>query len=324
MSQVSNNTIVDPGELAIGTAPLGGLYAAVDDREAAATLAAAAEVGVTHFDTAPHYGRGLAERRLGAFLASTGEPERFTVSTKVGRAIADTRHRAADDIFTGAPPGVSTFDFSPRAIRAQLEASRSRLGRDRIDIVFLHDPDDHLDDAARAAEELARLAQSGRVGAVGVGTNDAGVVDWLLDRVDLDVVLLAGRITLLETSGEPVAARCGARGVRFFAAGVFQSGILADAGDDTYDYRPAPADIRRRVADLRRVCDRHEVPLRRVAVAHARRTPGVTTTLVGVRSPAEARTAAADLDNPVSSQVWEAVDAVRACWTTVTSPGAAL
>ena len=314
MTESSKNQIVEPGSLAIGTAPLGGLYTEVSDRDASATLHAAAAGGVTHFDTAPHYGRGLAEKRLGAFLTSIDDPARFTVSTKVGRSVRATDRRHDDDIFTGASPGESVFDFSPRGIRAQLDASRDRLRRDRIEMVFLHDPDDHLDGAVRAAEELAGMKDAGHIGAFGVGTNSARVVDHLLDRVDLDAVLLAGRITLLESSGETVARRCADRGVALLAAGVFQSGILAGSDSDAYDYLPAPTLIRQRVARLSAVCERFDVPLRTVAITYARRIHGVTTTLVGVRSPAEATAAVGDFTVTLPEELWRSIDAVRDAW----------
>jgi len=314
----------------VGTAPLGGLYAAVGDAQARATLEAAAAGGGTHFDTAPHYGRGLAEERLGAFLAAvrgTGPSgASLTVSTKVGRHVRPLGRRAAGDIFLGAPPGESVFDFSPAGVRAQLDASRARLRRDRIDVVLLHDPDDHLDEAPRAAEELARQRDQGAVGAIGVGTNRAPVAHHLLDRIDLDVVLLAGRMTLLDDSGGSVARRCARGGAMLLAAGVFQSGILA-AGEGsgrgagagpgdapptaTYDYLPAPEPVRRRVAEMRAVCAEYGVTLHRAAINHPRRHPGVTTTLVGVRSPDEVAAALDAIDADLPGELWVALDRIR-------------
>lgn len=297
------------GNLAIGTAPLGGLYADVDEEQSMATLRAAVEHGVTHFDTAPHYGRGLAERRLGAFLARLDDADRLTVSTKVGRRVRPLRHRTDDDIFLGAPPGESVFDFTARGVAEELDESRERLGRDHIDVALIHDPDDHLDEALVAAEELQRQRTAGRVGAIGVGTNSAEVAHHLLDRIDLDVVLLAGRITLLENSGESVARRCAEEGRALLAAGVLQSGILA--GGDTYDYLPAPAGVRARVEELARICTDHGTTLQRVAVNHPRRIPGVTTTLVGVRSPGEVVETVEAMALEPSEELWTAIDAVR-------------
>lgn len=299
------------GTLGLGTAPLGGLYAAVDDATAMATLQTAADVGITHLDTAPHYGRGLAESRIGAFLATVDRPERFTVSTKVGRRIEATGHRENGDLFTGAPPGRSIFDFDPRAIRDGLEASRERLGRDELDLVLLHDPDEHLDEIHAAADELRTQQADGRIGAIGVGTNHAETAHAVLDRIPVDVVLLAGRITLLEHIGETVARRCADEGIPLLAGGVLQSGILAGDGSDTYDYAPAPEPIRRRVAELDRLCRSHGVPLQHAAVAHPLRVTGVTTVVVGARRPDEVTAAADALDRPIQKEVWADLDARR-------------
>lgn len=300
-----------PGPLAIGTAPLGGLYSAVSDVTARATLRAALDAGITHFDTAPHYGRGLAEARLGAFLSTVEPSAGLTVSTKVGRRVRRLDARAADDIFLGAPPGESVFDFTPTGVRAQLEESRARLGRHFIDVALLHDPDDHLDEVSGAVEELLRQRDAGDIGAIGVGTNSATVATRLLDLVPLDVVLLAGRITLLESTGDQVAARCEAEGVTLIAAGVFQSGILADAASNTYDYLPAPPDVRRRVDALREVCERHDTTLHRAAIGLPRRVAGVTSTLVGVRSPEELSAAVEAYSANPPAELWQSIEDLR-------------
>jgi D-threo-aldose 1-dehydrogenase len=299
------------GPLAIGTAPLGGLYAPVDDDGALETLERAAAAGITHFDTAPHYGRGLAETRLGAFLATRPSDDPITVSTKVGRSVRATARRAPDDLFVGAPPGESVHEFSPRAIDRQLAESRARLGREHLDAVFVHDPDDHLDDALVTLEHLRTLQAAGDIDAVGVGTNSPAVVTHLLDRVQLDVVLLAGRITLLDRSGDQVAARCAAEDVSLVAAGVFQSGILAGDAAATIDYRPADAAGRARVAALAAVCAAHHTDLHTAASTHPRRIVGVTSTLIGVRSAAEVTAAVAAWQTDLPFDAWDAIDRVR-------------
>lgn len=304
--------LVQLGRLAVGTAPLGGLYSPVSDDGALATLFAAAAGGVTHFDTAPHYGRGLAETRLRTFLSQAPNAGRFTVSTKVGRFVRTTSTRRRDDIFLGASPGESVFDFSAKAVRLQLDESRARIGRDHLDIVFIHDPDDHVDAALAAAEELSRQKHSGRIGAVGVGTNSAAAAAHLVDRFNFDVVLLAGRITLLEYSGESVAARCAVGGIALFAAGVFQSGILAGGKNTTSDYMPASPMVRRQVVELAEVCARHGVTLHQAAINHPRRISGVTTTLVGVRSPAEATAAIEAMNVELPGELWQDLDSLRA------------
>lgn len=303
---------LQPGRLSVGTAALGGMYATVDEGDALGTLQEAGKYGVTHFDTAPHYGRGLAEERLGRFLRGVGQSERFTISTKVGRRVHRTDTRSDHDIFLGAPPGESVFDFTPEAIREELDESRVRLGREHIDIALIHDPDEHLDEALAAAEELTRQRDSGRIGAIGVGTNSADVVHHLLDRIALDVVLLAGRITLLETSGESVAARCATEEITLFAAGVFQSGILAGGYGGSCDYAPASERTRRQVEELAAECAGHGVRLHQVAINHPRRFEGVTSTLVGVRSPEELVAAVDAISVDLPDELWTAIDAVRA------------
>lgn len=301
----------DPGPLAIGTAPIGGLYSAVPDATATAMLHAAVDAGITHFDSAPHYGRGLAEARLGAFLSTVDRSARLTVSTKVGRRVRSLSARPSDDVFLGAPPGESVFDFTPEGVRAELAESRARLGRDFVDLVLVHDPDEHLEEVPAAVEELARQRDAGDIGAIGVGTNSAAVVEHLLDRVPLDAVLLAGRITLLESSGDEVAERYAGAGVTLLAAGVFQSGILAGADGDTYDYLPAPAAVRRRVEALRDACRQHGTTLHRAAINFPRRIPGVTTTLVGVRSPEELSVAVDAFGANLPDELWQSIDALR-------------
>lgn len=242
-------------------------------------------------------------------LHEVEDPGRLTVSTKVGRRVHTVAERQPDDIFLGAPPGESVFDFSAQGVADELASSRERLGRDFIDIVFVHDPDDHLDAALVAFEELDRQRGAGRIGAVGVGTNSADVAHHLLDRVELNAILLAGRITLLTKSGESVARRCDDAGIALLAAGVLQSGILA--GGDTYDYLPAPAAIRDRVDTLTRVCDAHGVTLQQVAVNHPRRIAGVTTTLIGARSPMEVDQTVDAMALDLTEALWSDIDAVR-------------
>lgn len=312
---------IDLGPLGIGTAPLGGMYEPVSDDQAHDTLLVARSLGITLFDTAPHYGRGLAERRLGRMLAETETPDdRVVISTKVGRFARALDTRADDDIFVGAPPGESVFDFRAAAIRRQLDESLERLGRDRVEIALIHDPEQHLDHALdESLATLRALRDEGLVGAVGVGTNVAATAHRFLDTGAVDVILLAGRITLLEDSGVDVAARCAATGVRLLAGGVLQSGILAGPtagssihGHATYDYAPAPPPIVARVEQLAAVCARHDVALATAAIAHAWRVPGVTTVVVGARRPDEVSAAVDALAVTLDDEFWAELDELRA------------
>jgi D-threo-aldose 1-dehydrogenase len=279
--------------LMFGGAPIGGLYAAVADDTAMATLSAAWDVGIRAFDTAPHYGAGLSERRLGAFLAGRPRGE-YVLSTKVGRLLqpvaAAAGHADEADIFSGAPRMARIRDYSRDGVRASLDGSLERLGLDRIDIALIHDPDDHAPDALEGAyPALAELRSQGVVGAVGVGMNHAEMLRWFLPRADLDCVLVAGRYTLLnQRAAVALLPECLRRGVSVLAGGVFNSGILADpAPGATYDYRPAPADVVSRAQRIRAVCARHGIPIGAAALQFTLRHPAVTAAVVGARSPGE-------------------------------------
>lgn len=279
--------------LGLGGAALGNLYDAVTETDADATVAAAWARGVRLFDTAPLYGHGLSESRLGRALA--GFPcDETIISTKVGRVLVPDDDAGADTIFADVPPVRPVFDFSAAGVEASLAASMERLGTDRFDIVHVHDPDDHLDVAvAETYPALTRWRDEGVVGAIGLGTNLASVADHVLDavadgRVELDWLLLAGRYTLLDRSGADVLDRCADLGVQVIAAGVFNSGLLAAPSDDAhFHYAPAPADVVAGAQRLASVCAGHGVPLAAAALQFAARHPAVSMVLPGARSAAE-------------------------------------
>ena len=229
-------------EMIFGGAPIGGLFAPVGDEQAAAALAAAWAAGIRAFDTAPHYGVGRSEQRIGRFLAGRPRAE-VVLSTKVGRRLVP----AAGDVegaggFDGTPQLARVRDYSRDGVLATLEGSMRRLGTDRIDIAFIHDPDDHAAQALDGAyAALDRLRSEGTIRAVGVGGNQAPLLEWFVERADLDCVLVAGRYSLLDTAAaDSLFPACQRRGVPVLAAGVFNSGILADPRPGaTYDYAPA-------------------------------------------------------------------------------------
>jgi D-threo-aldose 1-dehydrogenase len=269
--------------LGLGCAPLGGLYSPVSEDDARETLDRAWELGVRAFDTAPLYGSGLSEQRVGAALRERPRHQ-FTLSTKVGRLL-----RAGEPV----------FDFSYDGALRSLEESLERLGLDRVDLVLIHDPDDHADEAmAGAYPALERLRAEGVVGAIGVGMNQWEIPARFVRETDVDCVLLAGRYTLLDRSGErELLPLCAERNVDVIAAGVFNSGVLA--GDTHYDYAPAPPEVLERARKLAETCARHGVPLEAAAVQFPLRHPAVTRVLVGCRTAAEVeedvRLAALDL-----------------------------
>jgi D-threo-aldose 1-dehydrogenase len=272
------------GGLGLGTAPLGGLYDAVDDETAQATVERACSLGLRFFDTAPYYGSGLAERRLGAVLRDHPRDE-LTVSTKVGRLLQSGDSRNSG--WHGAPPLDAYFDFSYDAALRSLDESLERLGLDRVDIALVHDPDAHYEEAlAGAFRALARLREEGVVRAIGVGMNQTEMLCRFAREADPDCFLVAGRYTLLDRSAaEELLPLCEERGIAVIAGGVFNSGVLADG--ETYDYAPAPPAVLERAAELRAACARYDVPLAAAAVQFPSRHPAVASVLAGCRSPAE-------------------------------------
>jgi D-threo-aldose 1-dehydrogenase len=297
-------------DLSFGAAALGNLFAPVGDEEAAATVDAAWGVGIRYFDTAPHYGLGLSERRLGRALAQRPRGE-FTISTKVGRLLEPLPEPNGDDLAQGFAVPAShrrVWDFSADGVLRSIEASLERLGVDAIDIVYLHDPDDHLDQALReACPALERLRSEGVVGAIGAGMNQAEALTRFVRETDIDAVLLAGRYTLLDQSALtallPAAAE---RGVSVVVGGVFNSGLLADPRPEaTYDYTTAPTALVDRALALKGVTERHGVPLRAAALRFPFGHPAVASVLTGARSPEEVRDTVAQLRRPVPEPVWD-------------------
>ena len=273
--------MIELGRLALGTAPIGGLYEAVEDETAHAVVDRAWELGLRYFDTAPRYGAGLAERRLGAALIGRRRDE-FVVSTKVGRLLRPGRSE-----WGGAPELVDYFDFSHDATLRSLDESLGRLGLDRVDIAFVHDPDDHFDVAlAGSFRALRRLRDEGVVRAIGVGANQPAVLCRFAREADPDCFLVAGRFTALDRTAEPeLLPLCQASGIAVIAGGVFNSGVIA--GGTTFDYEAAPPEIVERVEALREICARYGVPLPAAAVQFPLRHPAVATVLVGCRTQDE-------------------------------------
>jgi D-threo-aldose 1-dehydrogenase len=294
--------------LALGTAPLGNLFAPVAEEDAAATVASALAAGLTYVDTAPHYGLGLAERRLGRLLAGLPR-DRFVVSTKVGRLVRPLApgETADPEGFADAPPAKRVWDFSGDGVRRSLEESLERLGLDRVDIVLVHDPDDHEREAAeQALPALIELRDQGVVTAVGAGMNQAEMLTRFVRDLDIDVVLVAGRYSLLDQRAlAELLPTCAARGAAVVVGGVFNSGLLADPRPGaTFDYAPAPAELVDRAARLAEVCARHGTPLRAAALAFPFGHPAVTSVLVGARSAAEVTDAVACFERPVPEALW--------------------
>nr|WSX19029.1 aldo/keto reductase [Streptomyces tubercidicus] len=303
--------------LGFGAAALAGLFTPVDEDEAAAALEAAWEVGIRYFDTAPHYGLGLSERRLGAVLR-TKPRDTYTVSTKVGRLLVPRQHGSGEGDLGGdlahgfAVPATHRrqWDFSGDGVRRSLEESLTRLGLDHVDLVLLHDPDDHEEQAFREAyPALEELRSQGVVGAIGAGMNQSRMLTRFVEDTDVDAVLCAGRYTLLEQTalGELLPAAA-AHGKSVIVGGVFNSGLLADPrADATYDYTAAPESLVSRALRMQTVTEEHGVPLRAAALCFPFGHPAVASVLTGARSAAQVLDAAAQRDRAIPDGVWAAL-----------------
>jgi D-threo-aldose 1-dehydrogenase len=278
-------------EISLGCAQLGNLYAPITDDEARATVDAAWEQGIRYFDTAPHYGLGLSERRLGAALAGRPRPD-FILSTKVGRLLEPVSHPHGldDEGFVVPATHRRAWDFSRDGVHRSLEASLTRLGLDRVDIVYLHDPDDHRTEAfGTAYPALEELRAQGVVSAIGAGMNHTAMLADFARHTDMDVLMLAGRYTLLEQGAlDELLPICEQRGTRIVAAGVFNSGLLArctPADGARYNYADAPQELVARARGIAAICQRHGTSLPATALAFPLAHPAVVSVCVGARSP---------------------------------------
>jgi D-threo-aldose 1-dehydrogenase len=298
-------------EISLGCAQLGNLYRAITDDQARATVNAAWEQGIRYFDTAPHYGLGLSERRLGAALAEYPRNE-FVVSTKVGRLLEplDPWREHDDGGFDVPGSHQRVWDFSRDGIIRSIEESLERLGLDAIDIVYLHDPDEHqrevLDTAYPALEELR---ERGVVSAIGAGMNQTEILTDFARLTDMDVFMLAGRYTLLEQSAlDELLPMCQERGIAIVAAGVFNSGLLSrptPADDAKYNYLEAPKELLDRARRIAEICERHDTSLPTVALAFPLGHPSVVSVCVGARSPEQIVNNVDSYRSGVPDAVWE-------------------
>lgn len=304
--------------LGLGTAPLGGLIAPVPDEAAHAVVQRACDVGLRFFDTAPLYGYGSAESRLGHVLARQPR-DGFTLSTKVGRLIrppeaAGTGLDAGGaGQFIGAPPLVPVFDFSYDAVMRSFEESLERLGLDRIDVLHIHDPDDFYEQALSGAyKALDRLRNEGTIQAVGAGMNQAEMLARFARDADFDCFLVAGRYTLLDQAALPeLLPICEQKGIAIIIGGVYNSGILAnldnlaDPARATFNYRPAERHWLEKAQRIKAVCDRHSVPIQAAALQFPLAHPAVATVLTGARTVEELDQNVAFMQHPVPADLWQ-------------------
>lgn len=305
--------------LAFGGAPVGNLYASVNETGALDAIAHAWHGGIRHFDTAPYYGYGLSETRIGAALEGM-ERSSYTLSTKVGRLIdVDAARRDRSDGF--AVDGQRAyFDYSRDGVLRSLETSLRRLRTDHIDILLLHDigalthGDRHADVLAQALSEalpaMAELRDQGVVGAIGIGVNEEAICLEVMQRFPLDVIMLAGRYTLFEQDHSSVVmARAQADDVAILIAGPYNSGLLGsdDGPGDTYDYAPASAEIKARAQHFYDLCQRTGAQVGAAALQFPGAHPAVASVVCGLRSMAEVDSALDRMRATVPAATWKAL-----------------
>ncbi|GAA3634801.1 aldo/keto reductase [Microbacterium awajiense] len=298
-------------QLGFGAAQLGNLYRATTDDESRDAVDAAWEAGIRYFDTAPHYGLGLSERRLGAALRERPR-DQFTLSSKAGRLLTPSPETAGrrDDEGFAVPAAVRRqWDFSGPGVRRSIEESLERLGLDRLDIVYLHDPDDFGDQCVNEAfPELVRLREAGVIGAIGAGMNQAPMLARFIRECDIDVVMCAGRFTLLDDEALvellPAAQE---HSVGVVVAGVYNSGLLSTQtvpDDAKFDYQQAPAELIARARAIAEVCVEHGVTLPEAAVAYPLRHPSVVSVVVGARTDAHVRSSVDRYRAEIPAALW--------------------
>jgi D-threo-aldose 1-dehydrogenase len=296
--------------LGFGAAPIAGLYSLVDEATARATIDVAWEGGIRYFDTAPHYGLGLSERRLGEALRDRPRDD-VVVSSKVGRLLVPRIPPLArdDDMFDVPGDLTRRRDYSRDGILRSLEATLLRTGLDRVDVLYIHDPDEYWQQAVEeAVPALVELREAGVIGAIGVGMNQSAMLARFTRQTDVDVVMLAGRYTLLEQgAADDLLPAAREQGRSVVAAAVFNSGLLArDEVPETatYDYEQASADQLERARLLAMVCREHGTTLPAAAIHFPLRHPAVASVVVGMRSPEEVHHNLAAHAQHVPDELW--------------------
>ena len=314
---------VEVTRLGFGGAPLGNLFSVVAEQAAEQALDAAWLAGWRYFDTAPLYGHGLGERRVGSYL-KTKPRDAYSLSTKVGRLLVEQDTKVDGGAYVDVPNAAPVYDYSHDGVLRSVEASLTRLGVGRIDVLLIHDIDrfTHGDEQPRRFKEamdgaypaLADLRAQGVIGAIGLGVNEWQVCESVARVADIDCVLLAGRYTLLEQ--EPLAnflPFCQKKSISVIAGGVFNSGILATGPKPGayYNYAPAPPKVLERASALERVCQAHSVPLAAAALRFPLAHPSVAGVVVGARTAGEVRSNQDLLARPIPPALWADLKAER-------------
>jgi D-threo-aldose 1-dehydrogenase len=316
-------TQVELPPFGMGAAGIGNLYSAISDADALATVEAAWKGGQRYFDTAPYYGFGLSERRLGAALAALDPQQSAIVSTKVGRKLVPLANPARERHgFVDGGPFDPVFDYRRDAVLRSHDESHGRLRRDRVEILLAHDlgAKTHGTDAAAHMRDflesgypaMLSLRQQQAVDAIGIGVNETEVCALLLERVELDYILLAGRYTLLDQSAlDHLFPLCLQKGVKVIAGGPYNSGMLArptkEQVDPHYDYDVPPASVTVRARAVERVCDQFGISLPAAALHFPLRHPAVACVIAGVSHAAEAREGLDRIGTDIPDALWQAL-----------------
>ncbi len=317
---------LDVTSIGLGSAPLGGLFSPVSDADAQATIERAWSLGVRFFDTAPLYGFGLAERRLGAFLRQQPR-ESYVISTKVGRLLqAPDGAPAEDEHYKGTPRERPVFDFSHDGVMRSVEESLERLGLDRIDVLLVHDPDDHYDDAVTGAfRALQRLRENGTVKAIGAGMNQSEMLVRFAEAVPVDCFLLAGRYTLLDQGAlDALFPLCQAKHIGILLGGLYNSGILANPTTSAkFNYQDADAALVARALELDALCRKHGTELKAAALQFCMAHPAVTVAVMGARNAGEVADNMAMTEKAVPAAFWQELRARKLVDVRAPLPGGA-
>lgn len=307
------DTDVHVTALGLGGCPFGGMFTPVPRDQAVDTIHAARDLGIGYIDTAPHYGSGRSEQVIAEALHH--DPT-CVLSTKVGRRLRPLPPGGSPGpaMFTDTLPYEQVWDWSADGIRKTLEDSLSRLGRDRVDIVYLHDPDGHEDDVyATGYPTLAKLREEGIVGAIGAGMNQTAMLTRFVRRLDLDVVLCAGRYSVLDRQAQhDLLPACRETRTSVIAAGVFNSGLLANpTSSSTFNYRTAPPALVHRAQAMADACAAHDVPLKAAALQFPQRHPAITATVIGCRHPHELTENVELFHLPIPEALWATLETLQ-------------
>ncbi len=300
------------GRLGYGSADIGNHVRALTDDQARELLETAWDGGIRHFDTAPHYGLGLSERRLGAFLSTKPRAE-YVLSTKVGRLLEpnpDGADRLDDEGFVVPAQTRRAWDFTEAGIRRSLEESLIRLGIDSVDVLYLHDPERR--DLHAALElglpALCRLRDGGLVPAIGVASMSTDALLAAARSGVVDLIMAAGRYTLADQdAAAAVLPACRENGVGVVAAAVFNGGLLATrpTGQSTFDYRAVPDDVLKRARRIEAVCTAHGVPLAAAALQFPLQDDVVRSVVAGAAVPDHVAQNLAHMSVPIPAALWE-------------------